>query len=221
MASVSFFNNFLADRPLAYIRKFRPKVSILSVKNTEVNRGAPLYAGDSLFTGQHGLALVQFMDKSIVKVQPNSVLIVQGKVEGKDNVTIRILLEAGDIFSNVTKRPTNNFEVATNTAVASVKGTQFGATSEGYFWVGEGVVTLTSLKTGETDTLFQQMYGIVNKNGEIETGKLTDEELQKRYEKYRDLEEKLSSEVIKLIFKNKQGQTKKIEVDYFNNEEQN
>lgn len=221
MVSSDLFNHFLADRPLAFIRKFRPEVTILSDKKTSTKRAAPLFAGDTLTTGKNGLALVQFMDKSILKVQPNSVLIVKGKVEGSDNVTTRIILEAGDIFSSVTKRPTNSFEVATNTAVASVKGTQFGVTSENYFWVGEGTVTLTSLKTGKTDTLSQKMYGIINDNGEIETGMLTDEELQALYKKYRDIEEELSSKTINLIFKNRQGQTKKVEVDYFKNNNQN
>src|SRR5699024_7206414 len=145
--SANLFDHFLKDRPLAYIRKFRPSVLLLSEKETGIKRAAPLFAGDSLGTNDNGLALVQFMDKSIVKVQSNSMLIIEGKAEGSDNVTTRILLEAGDIFSNVTKRPTNNFEVATNTDVASVKGTQFGASADNYFWVGEGIVALTSLKT--------------------------------------------------------------------------
>ncbi len=216
MASADLFN-VSANRPLAFVRGFRPDVTITNGEQTAAKRAAPLFDGDTLSTGQAGLALVQFMDKSIVKVQPNSVLIVQGTVQGQQDVTTRIILEAGDIFSNVTKRPTNSFEVATNTAVASVKGTQFGASSENYFWVGEGIVTLTSLETGQIDTLLQQMYGLIKPNGEIETGRLSDEELQQLYEKYKNIEDKLQANSMNLIFRNNQGQTKKVKVDYFKN----
>ncbi len=207
-----------ADRPLAFVRKFRPAVMIQSGPESKAaTRAAALYNGDTLSTGQNGLALVQFMDKSLVTVQPNSMLIVQGEVGGKEDVTTRIILEAGEIFSNVTERPTNSFEVATNTAVASVKGTEFGASSDDYFWVDQGTVIITSQKTGDTVTLLEKMYAQVQSDGDIETGTLSDEELEALKDKYKEVEEEIQPSVLNLVFRDKNGQTRRVQIRYYKN----
>ncbi|WP_138431309.1 FecR family protein [Fodinibius saliphilus] len=208
------------DRPLAFVQKFKPSVGIEKAGTFEdiKKRGKPLFDGDTLRTNENGFALVQFMDKSLAKVKPESRLIVEGKVEGKQNTSTRIGLEAGEIFLNVTKQGRDNFEVATNTTVASVKGTDFGATSNSYFWVEEGIVELLATETGESAELTDGNYGQVLSDGTIDTGTLTEDEIEERNKEYDQMEESLDPEIIEIRFVDENGQQRVIKVKVFENE---
>lgn len=208
------------DRPLAFVQKFKPDVDVFNVgltKNIQ-DRGDPLYNGDTLRTNSTGMALVQFMDKSFATVKQESQLIVRGEVESKQNTTTRIGLEVGEIFLNVSDQGTDNFEVATPTAVASVKGTQFGATSENYFWVDEGEVEVLASRTGQTVTLTDNRYGRVREDGSVETGEISDEEIEQRKEEYADMSQQPDPEIIRLRFVDSNGQERVIEVKVIENE---
>ncbi len=208
------------DRPLAFVQKFKPSVGI--EKNGEFKdireRGKPLFDGDTLRTDQNGFALVQFMDKSIAKIRPDSRLIIQGNIENKQNTSTRIGLELGEILLNVSERGSQDFEVTTNSAVASVKGTSFGATVDNYFWVEKGTVEVASKQTGQSVTLSEKMYGEVQEDGSIESGELTDEELDKRKAEYSEMNEKLEPTIYKVRFTNENGEERVIEMKVFDNE---
>lgn len=208
------------DRPLAFVQKFKPSVGL--EKNGEFKdireRGKPLFDGDTLRTDQNGFALVQFMDKSMAKIKPDSRLIVRGNIQDKQNTSTRIGLELGEILLNVSERGSQDFEVATNSAVASVKGTSFGATFDDYYWVEEGEVEVTSKQTDQSVTLTEKMYGQVQEDGTIESGELTDEELKERKEGYSKMNEKLEPTIYKVRFTNEDGEEKVIEMKVFENE---
>lgn len=207
-----------AERPLAYVQKFKPQISVENGSQQIIEkRGRPLFNGDTLRTDENGFALVQFMDKSLVKVKPQSRLVVLGSIEGRMNTSTRIGLKVGEIFLNVAKQSSGNFEVATNTSVASVKGTKFGATASDYFWVQEGIVEVFVNKTGETVTLTENRYGQVRDNGTIETGEISDEEIEKELKDYEEIESELQPEVIKIHFIDENGQPKVIELKVFEN----
>lgn len=208
------------DRPLAFVQKFKPSVGL--EKNGEVKDirelGKPLFDGDTLRTDQNGFALVQFMDKSMAKIKSDSRLIVRGNIQDKQNTSTRIGLELGEILLNVSERGSQDFEVATNSAVASVKGTSFGATFDNYFWVEEGEVEITSKQTGESVTLSANMFGQVQEDGSIESGELTDEELEQRKKEYSEMNDKLEPTIYKLRFTNENSEERVIEVKVFENE---
>lgn len=208
------------DRPLAFVQKFKPSVGVQNQSEEEdVNeRGKPLFSGDTLRTDENGFALVQFMDKSLAKIKPDSRLIVRGEVEDKQNTSTRIGLELGEILLNVSDQGTDNFEVATATSVASVKGTKFGASSSDYFWVEEGEVEVTVDETGEAVTLTDRSYGQVQEDGTIESGELTKEEIEANNEEYAQMDEKMEPEIYELRFTNENGQERVIEVKVFENE---
>jgi hypothetical protein len=208
------------DRPLAFVQKFKPSVGVQNkgeLHDVE-KRGEPLYTGDTLRTNENGFALVQFMDKSLAKVKPESRLIVRGEIEDKQNSNTRIGLELGEIFLNVSEQGANNFEVATNTSVASVKGTDFGATFDDYFWVEEGEVEILVNRTGESVTLTDRSYGQVQDDGTIETGELTDDELEEKSEEYEQMNENMEPEIYELRFIDENGEEQVIEVKIFENE---
>lgn len=219
MVSADVIGTLFADRPLAYVRKFKPDVTIYQdQKIVKASRAEQLFSGDTLRTDHNGFALVQFMDKSIAKVKPNSELIVHGEVNSKQSSSTRIALELGEIFLSVTSRSTTNFEVATGTSVASVKGTQFGARDDSYYWVTEGIVGLLSNQSGQSVDLTERMYGRVNEDGSIETGELTVGEIDNLNSEYGRLEANLDPETIILRFRDQNGQLQEIELKYFNNQ---
>lgn len=219
MVSTDIAGLMLDDRPLAFVRKFRPDVTIQNGEQVvRATKAEQLFDGDTLRTDDRGFALVQFMDNSIAKVKPNSQLIVYGEVNSRQSSSTRIALEVGEIFMNVTERSTNSFEVATTTSVASVKGTQFGARDDSYFWVTEGIVELLSNLSGQTVDLTQNTYGLVNDDGTIETGELTDEEIDNLNSEYERLEDNLEPKTIILRFRDESGQMREIELKYYDNQ---
>jgi len=220
MTSAELYMYNTAERPLAFVRRYKPSVNIFP-QNISADKGDPLFNGDTLRTDEEGYAAVQFMDKSIAKVKPLSELIINGEVRNNKSSSARITLEVGEIFMEVVERSTNNFEVATSKSVASVKGTQFGVTDDNYAWVEEGVVDFTSTLTGETVELVQSMYGQVNDDNSISTGSLTKDELEQLRNEY---EEELAGEEaepksFKLQFRDENGQIREIEGKYYENDQ--
>lgn len=216
MASVELYKYSSADRPLAFVRRFKPSVTVFP-KNITADKGEPLFSGDTLRTNEEGYAAVQFMDKSFAKVKPQSELIVRGEVRNDKSTSARIIMEAGEIFMEVVDQGQNNFEVATSKSVASVKGTEFGITSDHYAWVEDGVVEFTATISGETVTLRQKMFGQVNEDNSITTGELTDEELENLRNDFEELAEESTPKVLKIRFRDENGQIREIELEYYEN----
>lgn len=219
MTSAELYKFSTADRPLAFVRRYKPSVNIFP-QNISADKGDPLFNGDTLRTNEEGYAAVQFMDKSIAKVKPLSELIVNGEVRNDKSSSARITLEVGEIFMEVVKRSTNNFEVATSKSVASVKGTEFGITDDNYAWVEEGVVEFTATISGESVELRQRMFGQVNDDNSITTGTLTQEELEELRNEY---EQQLSGEdaeptPFKLRFRDEDGNIREIDGQYYDND---
>lgn len=206
------------DRILAYVKKYKPNISIQNAeKEFEAKKASPLYSGDTLSTDDNGFALVQFVDKSFAQVKPQSSLIVNGSVNNDKSTAARIVLETGEIFLNVTKRTNSDFEVATNSSVASVKGTQFGARFDDYFYVLEGVIELVSNRTGETVSLGENTFGQVNDDGSIESGELTDDEVDNLRKENSEFDDQLEPKTLKLRFRDANGQIREIEIKYYEN----
>ncbi|MDX1671158.1 MAG: FecR family protein [Balneolaceae bacterium] len=217
--SAEVYNYLNPDRPLAYVRRFRPDVRLLP-KNIMADRGEPLFNGDTLRTDNRGYAAVQFMDKSYAKVKPKSELIVRGDVKNTNSITTNIVLKGGEILLEITERRAGNeFEVTTSTAVASVKGTKFGVQeNSSYFWVEEGLVDLQSRATGNTVQLAAMMFGQINADNTITTGEITREQLLQLNEDYESLNKSVTDpKIIKFRFRDKDGEWREIELKYYEN----
>ncbi|RNC83429.1 MAG: hypothetical protein ED557_11815 [Balneola sp.] len=210
------------DRPLAIVRRFKPQVQLNSVEKRFVldlteNIGEQLFNGDTLSTNKDGYALVIFMDNSIAKVKPESMLIVQGESLASSKLSNRrISLENGEIFMEVEPLGSGTFEVATSRSLASVKGTKFGTKSYGYIWVEEGQVDVTATNSGQTISLFEKMFAEVDNTGNnINSGNLSDEELDDLEEGYDELDEDLIERTIILRFRDANGQIREIPINMF------
>lgn len=208
-----------SGRPLAIVQRFIPTVTVdngkdvqSKVLNIETGIGEQLFNGDTLRTDTEGYALVLFLDKSIAKVKPNSLLVILGEDEKESKRTNRrINLERGELFLEIEPQGSNDFEVATSRSTASVKGTKFGGKSEGYYWVEEGQVDVTSTSTGETVSLFQKMFAQVNdEDGILESGTLTDQQIQNLNEGYGTLDQILERKEIRFRFRDENGQLREV-----------
>lgn len=218
------FQNKTNDRPLAIVKHFKPNVDISKGADygpkrldVQTDKAQQLFDGDTLRTDKDGYALVVFMDKSIAKVKPQSLLVVRGESEKTSKRSnTRIDLSLGEILLNVEPQGNNDFEVSTSRSLASVKGTVFGGNSDGYVWVKEGQVDVTARESGETISLFKQMFAQVNDSGdEISSGNLTENELEEFEEGYNDLNEELLKKKIKFKFKDANGQIREVIIDYY------
>lgn len=215
---------YMNDRPIALVRRFKPDVTVANREmdkyielNPTENLGEQLFSGDSLQTNEDGFALVFFMDKSIAKVKPNSLLIITGDVGTTNKFTnTRINLRGGEIMLEVEPQGTNDFEVATSRSLASVKGTEFGSRSDGFVWVKKGQVDVTALNSGQTISLFNKMFAQVDEQGnEIESGTLNEQQLSSLDEGYEEIENNLTKKDITFKFRDKNGQIREITIEVF------
>jgi ferric-dicitrate binding protein FerR (iron transport regulator) len=216
-------------RPLAFVRQFKPQVDIFnraSQKYTTADQGERLFDGDTLATGDDGYAAVQFMDKSLAKVKPNSVLLVNGSVDDETQSTsTRILMEAGEIFMDVDDATRSDFDVATPNSVATVKGTQFGSsvedTGESVHYVLEGTVEVLATESGQTEEIGAGMFAEVSADGEeITTGELEEDEQERRREEFEQVDEEMTPKTLELRFRDEDGNVRTIEIQYYENDDE-
>ncbi|WP_395085693.1 FecR domain-containing protein [Gracilimonas sp.] len=215
---------FQSNRHIGVVRRFKPDVTVSNFDlekyiefELSENIGEKLFTGDSLSTDEEGFALVLFMDRSVAKVKPNSILIINGEVgvTNKQSNT-RIDLEQGEIFLNVEPQGANDFEVATSRSLASVKGTDFGSKSDGYVWVENGQVDVTALNSGQTISLFEKMFAQVDEEGNnIDSGTLSDEELNELNTGYDEMDNDLIRKEVVLKFIDQNGQIREITIEVF------
>ncbi len=115
-------------------------------------KGDRLHSGDVIRTGKNSQASLIFTDdKSLVKLRPESHLIIKGKRE-KKNVKKTLFMRLGTLWAKVTKG--NLFRVETPSGVAAVKGTEFEV----------------SIDAGGTMivTCFEGIVELFNRHGKIE-----------------------------------------------------
>lgn len=221
-AELAFKNS---DRPIAIVKHFKPDVTLRNLdvdKNLmldpEENIGEQLFSGDSLITEDEGFALVVFMDKSVAKVKPSSMLILRGEVgTSAKEMSTRIDLDRGEVFLEVQPQGGNDFEVSTNRSLASVKGTNFGNRADGFIWVKEGQVDVTANNSGQTISLFDKMFAQVDEQGDnIDSGTLSDEEISSLDEGYDEMNgnDLIQKELI-LRFRDANGQLREISIDLY------
>jgi hypothetical protein len=215
---------FQVEREIGIVRRFKPDVTVTNLEKDKFKKldlsediGERLYSGDSLLTDSEGFALVYFMDKSIAKVKPNSLLIINGDVELSSKVSNTMInLQKGELFLQVQPQGSNEFEVYTSRSLASVKGTDFGSKSDGYVWVEEGQVDVTALTSGETISLFDEMYAQVDEGGnDIDSGMLSQAQLRNLNTGYDEMDSDLIPKEIILKFRDQNGQLREIRIDVF------
>ncbi len=212
------------DRPLAIVRRYRPEVNIFKAGSPGMmaaERAQQLFDSDTLVTAEDGYAVVQFMDNSVARVQPNSVLIVSGEITDQQTTAARLALELGEVFLDVNDDD-GSYEVSTSSAVAAVRGTEFISKSHedgrSTFTGFTGEVEITALNSGEMVTMLNNTGIDVDADGnEISQFELTENELAELRDEYEQMDQRTESETIRLEFENEDGEIREIELRYYDN----
>ncbi len=209
-------------RPLAIVRRFRPMVQIRDTGNVEwveAKVAFQLFDKDTLRTEKDGYAVLQLVDNSLARVRPNSVLVIRGEPNARNGLNSRIHVESGEVNLRVEGR-VSQYEVATPSAVAAVKGTEFTTRilSDGSseFTVFSGVVEVTANASGRTQSLTRRRRAVVDADGNgIVTNTISNQEIRRSQNEYTQLDTSAKPKVIRIRFINASGQVQEVEVQYF------
>ena len=118
-----------------------------------LKRGTMLGSGDTIITGADGVTVIMFIDdRTILRIQRNSELTLelQRLASGIDK---QINMQFGKLKAEVAEQRQGQFLISTPTSVASVKGTDFWATSDpilGDIFLGiSGLIEVQNLISNE------------------------------------------------------------------------
>jgi len=206
---------FAAD-PVAVILRDRGKVDIFRkdvATSQDARKGMVLYDGDKIVTSASSICMIKYTDdKSLLRIKANSSCVIEGKKEA-DKVDKNIVVQFGTFFVDLF-RPKGKFTVTTPTSVASVKGTKWWVIQESptKYIVVEGMIDCENkagkflVKAGQTAIFTSDSEApliALTKEGEIPA-----------------LEDEVGDrQSLEIEFKDADGKTKKMIIDYQKNEE--
>lgn len=129
--------------PVALVQKVVKDVQHqhLEMDWEDSNPGIPLKDGEKVKTGIKSLALIKFLDGSLIRVREKTELDIYGKKDGKAQNT-NTVLASGEINFDVKKQGDDEFTFTTPTGIASIRGTG------GFIQVPDETVSIFILETG-------------------------------------------------------------------------
>ena len=136
--------------------------------NEEVRPGLPIKNGDAIKVNEKGFCIIMYVDdKSVVKIRENT------QFEFLDTQNTRTIeLKYGTILNSVNSlKNIKTFRVQTPVSVASVKGTEFAATSMqngiDQFVCKEGSFEVLNMISGETVLVGPNQKAVSNSSGSL------------------------------------------------------
>jgi len=141
---------------IAFTTKVSGQVNLVNLQEQTVplKRGTVINGGEQIVTLADGLAVIMFIDdKSLLRIQKNTTLSISGE-RSATAISKQIDMQFGKLRAQVAEqRQEGAFVISTPTSVASVKGTDFWATSDpvlGDIFLGiEGLIEVENLISGE------------------------------------------------------------------------
>lgn len=170
--------------PVALVRKVVKNVKHETLEKLlkDAKPGTPLLDGELVKTGVKSLALVKFLDGSLIRVRENSSLTIHGKKEGKKQIA-NTIMHSGELNFEINKQEEDEFKFTTPTGIASIRGTSGSieiGEEETTFLLETGVIELEATKgSKETGTLRSGNFAKIGSSGEIIFGELTNKQKQK------------------------------------------
>ncbi|UCD39228.1 MAG: FecR domain-containing protein [Fidelibacterota bacterium] len=143
-----------SQEKIAFTTKVTGQVNLVNLQDQTVplKRGTALNAGEKVVTLSDGLAVLMFLDdKSILRIQKNTTLTVGGEVTATA-ISKQIDMQFGKLRAEIAEQRQGEFTISTPISVASVKGTDFWATSDpvlGDIFLGiTGLIEVQNLVSG-------------------------------------------------------------------------
>jgi hypothetical protein len=184
-------NDPKSNKPIAVVKKIVKDVTHKKADKSDweaASLSVPLRDGEELKTGDKSLALVTFLDKSILRVRENSILKIYGETENK-NVKKNTFIEKGLVGFEITPQDQGDeFKFTTPTVVASIRGTGGSIAFD-----DQDSTTTVRLDSGnvflQTSTGDQDLSGgntaLINPNGEIQVYSQTEDDKKVNIESQR------------------------------------
>jgi len=199
---INYINAMEEDYSVAYINDYEGECEIKR-KGKDISEAisdiyVPLYEGDVVITGMGSIAEIIFDDSTIVRLDPESKILIKDLTREKNKKTIIDLLK-GKIIAIVKKLiKEEEFTVKTKMAMAAVKGTEFivEAGDEEKVGVYEGQVEVSGIDL-QGNVLHKVIVGkdketvISKKLRGPEKPRNLSKNFIKRFKEVRDLREKI------------------------------
>lgn len=149
--SFALLNIYALTPPsVGVLTKVIQKVEYKSVEDGNWDKaelGGILYDGDEVRTGNRSLALLKFLDNSLLRVRENSIVTIYGTKENSQ-LNKNTFIQQGQVGFEVSKQEGEEFKFTTPTGVASIRGTSgfFEVPADGsmLLYVDEGLVEIES-----------------------------------------------------------------------------
>lgn len=138
-------------------------------KLSKLNVSDRIGDGDSVITAKDATATIQISDSGIIRVQPESTVVMRQLLNGNNT---ELYLEKGELLSKVTRlKKDEKFSVKTPTSVAGVRGTEFSVR------VGGGQKDVVAVRDGKVAVAAKQAESeaaVSAKEVIVEAGKAVD-----------------------------------------------
>lgn len=143
--------------------------------------GGILASGDEVKTGPKSLALIKFLDNSLLRVRENSSIRIFADKRQDHSLSKNTYIERGRVNFEISRQKNDEFRFTTPTIVASIRGTRgsFNVMDDGtsLLMVDEGSIEVTStVGEKQKELISAGRYALVQRNGSFQTGELSDEQ---------------------------------------------
>ncbi|MCF8267180.1 MAG: FecR family protein [Ignavibacteriales bacterium] len=160
MSFVFMASDNMKDESVAVINKVVKDVNFKRGESDWQNAkpGVTLLDHDVIKTGAKSLAVVSFLDGSVVRLRENSDLTIYGN-KAEKKLDKNVYIDKGAVGFDVKKQEDEEFKFTTPTMVASIRGTS------GSIEVGQDGFTMATLLTGLMEivaTLGEKQSGTLN-----------------------------------------------------------
>jgi hypothetical protein len=177
-------------------------------------KGDMLQSGDLIRTGEASLAIVKFLDNSMLQVREHSVLTLSG-TKGDRTLSKDVRLTNGGVGFTISKqRPGEEFRFSSPTSVASIRGTSgFFASSDSSdtLTVLEGTIEFTNLRTHARVTVEAGYSAVAGTDGSIDQSPSTSEQ---RGEAEGAVKTGSTPKQLEIELRNGSGKARKLRLDY-------
>lgn len=165
---------------LALIMKVIPDVSkrIGSSDWSAAGKSDQLAAGDQVKTGKSALAVLKFLDKSIVRLREQSQVTIGSDAAGKFTKVVQ--LNGGAVGFDIKKQTNEQFRFTSPTSVASIRGTKgkwSGGQGNDTLVVTEGLVNLKNDVSKKEIDVPAGYIGFSGQDGSLSSRPATPQEL--------------------------------------------